>query len=89
VVDSVIGHNILSLLDAYSRYNQIFRVEDNRLKTACIIEDVNYHNEIMPFSLKIVGATYQSLMDKVFNHLIRKNIEVDMDNMVVKLPTQA
>lgn len=39
----------------------------------------------MPFGLKNVGATYLRLMDKVFKDLVRENIEVYVDDMVVKL----
>lgn len=38
----------------------------------------------MPFGLKNVGATYLRLMDKVFKDLVRENIEVYVDDMVVK-----
>lgn len=38
----------------------------------------------MCFSLKNVSSTYQRLMDKVFKDLLEKNIEVYIDNMVIK-----
>ena len=38
----------------------------------------------MPFGLKNIGATYQRLMDRVFKQKITRNIEVYVDNMVVK-----
>jgi len=38
----------------------------------------------MPFGLKNAGATYQRLMDKVFKNQIGKNMEVYVDDMVVK-----
>nr|KYP52801.1 Retrovirus-related Pol polyprotein from transposon opus [Cajanus cajan] len=38
----------------------------------------------MTFSLKNAGATYQRLMDKVFHQQIGRNMEVYVDDMVVK-----
>ncbi|XP_020206374.1 uncharacterized protein LOC109791485 [Cajanus cajan] len=38
----------------------------------------------MPFGLKNAGATYQRLMNKIFRHQLGKNIEVYVDDMVVK-----
>jgi len=47
-------------------------------------EEANYYNEVMPFGLKNAGATYQWLMDKVFHGMIRRNVEVYVDDIVVK-----
>lgn len=38
----------------------------------------------MPFGLKNVGATYHSLVDSIFAKQIRRNIEVYVDDMVIK-----
>ena len=38
----------------------------------------------MPFGLKNAGATYQRLVNKMFNKQIGKNMEVYMDDMLVK-----
>nr|GEV49615.1 reverse transcriptase domain-containing protein [Tanacetum cinerariifolium] len=43
----------------------------------------------MPFGLKNAGATYQGLMDKAFNGQIGQNIEVYVDDLVVKSYTEA
>lgn len=47
-------------------------------------DTTNYYNMVMPFGLKIVGPTYQRLMDKVFTNHLSMNIEVYTDDMVVK-----
>nr|KYP46154.1 Uncharacterized protein K02A2.6 [Cajanus cajan] len=44
----------------------------------------NYCYRVMPFGLKNVGATYQRLMDKVFSEQIGRNLEVYVDDMVIK-----
>ena len=38
----------------------------------------------MPFSLKNVDATYQRLINKMFAYQIGRNIQVYVDNMLVK-----
>ena len=38
----------------------------------------------MLFRLKNVGATYQRLVNKIFNKQIGRNMEVYMDDMLVK-----
>nr|GEU41338.1 reverse transcriptase domain-containing protein [Tanacetum cinerariifolium] len=43
----------------------------------------------MPFGLKNDGATYQRLVDKAFNSQIGRNIEVYVDDLVVKSYTEA
>ena len=86
LVDSPVGNKVLSFLDAYSGYNQIPMATSDMNKIAFISNDANYFYKVMPFGLKNVGATYQRLMDKVFNHLMGKCVEVYVDDMVVKSP---
>ena len=38
----------------------------------------------MPFGLKNVGSTYQRMMTKMFKPQLGKNVEVYIDDMVVK-----
>ena len=38
----------------------------------------------MPFGLKNAGSTYQRLMNKIFAQQIVRNVQVYMDNMLVK-----
>ena len=39
---------------------------------------------MMSFGLKNVGATYQRLMNKMFTHQLGRNIQVYVDDMLVK-----
>nr|KYP76658.1 Transposon Ty3-I Gag-Pol polyprotein [Cajanus cajan] len=84
LVDGASGHGILTFLDAYSGYNQIPMHSRDEEKTAFITDSANYCYQVMPFGLKNAGATYQRLMNKVFQHQIGRNMEVYVDDMVVK-----
>ncbi|GJU48590.1 reverse transcriptase domain-containing protein [Tanacetum coccineum] len=43
----------------------------------------------MPFGLKNASATYQRLVDKAFDSQVRQNIEVYVDDLVIKSHTEA
>jgi hypothetical protein len=83
LVDGASGQGFLSLMDAYSGYNQIRMHPADEDKTAFMTGKDNYCYRTMPFGLKNAGATYQRLMDKVFHHLIGKTMEVYVDDMIV------
>ncbi|XP_072088112.1 uncharacterized protein [Arachis hypogaea] len=84
LVDNSCGYGTLSFMDAYSGYNQIFMHPSDQEKTAFITEYGNYCYNVMPFGLKNAGATYQRLMNRVFNQQIGRNLEVYVDDMVAK-----
>ena len=84
LVDSTAGHKLLTFMDAFSGYNQIKMAEEDQEKTAFIMSQGLYCYKVMPFKLKNVGATYQRLVNKMFNKQIERNIEVYVDDMLVK-----
>ncbi|XP_072052062.1 uncharacterized protein [Arachis hypogaea] len=84
LVDNSCGYDTLSFMDAYSGYNQILMHPSDQEKTAFITEYGNYCYNVMPFGLKNAGATYQRLMNRIFEKQIGRNIEVYVDDMVAK-----
>ena len=70
--------------DAFSRYNQIKMAEEDQEKTAFITSQGLYCYKVMPFGLKNARATYQRLVNKMFNRQIGRNMEVYVDDMLVK-----
>ncbi|GJU72805.1 reverse transcriptase domain-containing protein [Tanacetum coccineum] len=42
----------------------------------------------MPFGLKNAGATYQRLVDKAFDRQISQNLEIYVDDLVIKIHTE-
>ena len=52
--------------------------------TSFITDRGFYYYKAMSFGLKNVGATYQRLVNEMFKDLIRKSMEVYVDDMLVK-----
>jgi len=84
LVDGATRHNILNFLNACLGYNQILMHPRDKEKTAFRTDSNNFYYEIIPFGLKNVGATYQRLMDHFFKNMIGKNVEVYVDDIIVK-----
>ena len=84
LVDSITGHKLLTFMDAFSGYNQIKMAEEDQEKTAFITSQGLYCYKVMPFKLKNAGATYQRLVNKMFNRQIGRNMEVYVDDILVK-----
>jgi hypothetical protein len=84
LVDSTSGYNLLSFMDAFSGYNQILMHLKDREKTVFITDRGLYCYKVMPFGLKNAGATYQWLVNKMFKAQIGRNMEVYVDDMLVK-----
>ena len=83
-MDSTARHKLLTFMEVFSRYNQIIMDEEDQEKTAFITSQGLYCFKVMPFRLKNAGATYQRLVNKMFNKQIDRNMEVYMDDMLVK-----
>nr|GEU41218.1 reverse transcriptase domain-containing protein [Tanacetum cinerariifolium] len=88
-VESLCGYSFKCFLDAYNGYHQIQLAEPDEEKTTFHTGQGVYCYTKMPFGLKIVGATYRRLMDKAFESQIGRNIEVYVDDLVVKSYTEA
>ena len=59
-------------------------VEEDQEKTAFITSQGLYYYKVMPFGLKNAEATYQRLVNKMFSQQIGRNMEVYVDDMLVK-----
>ncbi|RDX98108.1 hypothetical protein CR513_19021, partial [Mucuna pruriens] len=89
LVDGASGFALLSFMDAYSGYNQVRMHLHDEAKTTSITDIGTFYYKVMPFGLKNMGATYQRLMDKIFEEIIGTNIEVYVDDLVVKSKTRS
>ena len=87
LVDSTAGHELLTFMDAFLGYNQICMSEENQEKTTFVTSQGLYCYKVIPFELKNAEATYQRLVNQMFNKQIWQNVEVYIDNMLVKSKT--
>ena len=98
LVDATAGHPHMSFLDAFQGYHQIPLALEDQEKTAFVTSTGNYHYKVMsfvtptgnchykvmPFGLKNAGSTYQRMMTRMFEPQLSKDIEIYVDDMVVK-----
>ena len=85
IVDATAGHELLSFMDAFSGYNQISMDPSDQEKTSFVTGRGTYYYRVMPFGLKNAGATYQRLVNRMFQKQIGTFMEVYIDEMLVKL----
>ena len=71
-------------MDVYSGYNQISMYELDGEHTSFITDRGLYCYKAMPFGLTNAGATYKRLLNRMFNDLIGKSMEVYVDGKLVK-----
>ncbi|GJT18359.1 reverse transcriptase domain-containing protein [Tanacetum coccineum] len=83
-VESLCGYPFKCFLDAYKGYHQIKMAKEDEEKMAFITSQGIFCYSKMPFGLKNAGATYQRLVDKAFQKQIGRNLEVYVDDLVIK-----
>ena len=84
LVNSTVRHQLLSFMDAFSSYNQIKLNEADQEETSFVTNQGFFCYKMMTFGLKNVSTTYQRLMNRMFVHQIRRNMQVYVDDMLVK-----
>jgi len=83
LVDATARHALLSLIDAYSGYHQIHLCPEDQEKTSFITDCSLHCYKMMSFGLKNARATYQRLVNKLFEPLIDQTMKVYVDDMIV------
>ena len=56
----------MSFLDTFQGYHQIPLASLDQEKTAFLTITENNHYQVMPFGLKNVGSTYETMVTKMF-----------------------
>ncbi|GKB62967.1 reverse transcriptase domain-containing protein [Tanacetum coccineum] len=92
IMREVYYHDWLSnpvMVKKHDGYHQIQMAESDEEKTAFHTSQGVYCYTKMPFGLKNASATYQQLVDKAFDSQVGRNIEVYVDDLVIKSYTEA
>ena len=87
IVGATVGHELFNFMDAFSGYNRISMNSDDQEKTSFFTGQGTYCYRVMHFGLKNAGATYQRLVNRMFQKQIEASMEVYIDDMLVKSTT--
>ena len=89
LLDNCAKHEVASFVDCYAGYHQIIMDDDDEEKTSFITSWGTYCYRVMPFGLKNAGATYMIAMTTMFHDMMHKEIEVYVDDVIIKSKSQA
>ncbi|GAU16666.1 hypothetical protein TSUD_326160 [Trifolium subterraneum] len=88
LVDNTAKSKVFSFMDGFFGYNQIKMAVEDRENTTFITPWGTFCYKVMPFGLTNAGATYQRGMATLFHDMMHKEIEVYVDDMIVKSGTE-
>ena len=75
-------------MDRFSGYSQIHLAPEDMTKTTFVTEWGIYCYTVMPFTLKNASTTYQRMATTLLHDMMHKEVEVYMDDMIVKSKTR-
>jgi len=81
ILQRVVGASSISLLDGFSRFNQILVHSDDQDKTSFTTPWGTFKYVKMPFGLKNIGATFQRAIDIAFSKEIHDFLVICLDDL--------
>jgi hypothetical protein len=88
LVDAIASSELMSLLDCYSGYHQIWMKKEDEPKTSFITPSGTYCYLRMPEGLKNAGGSFSRMTAKVLHSQIGKNVLTYVDDIIVKSTKQ-
>lgn len=84
LVNFIVECELIYMLDAYQGYHQIHLAKADQDKVSFVISFVTFYYTVISFGLKNAVTTYQRLMDKVSKKQLERNIEIYVDDILIK-----
>jgi hypothetical protein len=84
LVDTAASSELMSLLDCYSGYHQIWMKKEDEPKTSFITPNGTYCYLRMPEGLKNAGESFSRMTTKVLHSQIGRNVLTYVDDIIVK-----
>jgi hypothetical protein len=84
LVDATASLELMSLLDCYSGYHQIWMKKEDEPKTSFITPNGTYCYLRMPEGLKNAGGSFSRMTTKVLHSQIGRNVLTYVDDIIVK-----
>jgi hypothetical protein len=84
LVDAAASLELMSLLDCYSGYHQIWMKKEDEPKTSFITPSGTYCYLRMPEGLKNAGGSFSRMTAKVLHSQIGRNVLTYVDDIIVK-----
>jgi hypothetical protein len=88
LVDAATSSKLMSLLDCYSGYHQIWMKKEDEPKTSFITPNGTYCYLRMPEGLKNAGGSFSRMTTKVLHSQIGRNVLTYVDDIIVKSTKQ-
>jgi hypothetical protein len=83
IVDSAVGCDVMSLLDCFSGYHEIYMKEEDKANTSFITPFGAYCFVRMPEGLKNARSTFSRLTKKILEDQMGCNVFMYVDEIVV------
>jgi hypothetical protein len=84
LVDAAASLELVSLLDCYSGYHQIWMKKEDEPKTSFITPSGTYRYLRMPEGLKNVGGSFSRMTAKALHSQVGRNVLTYVDDIIVK-----